>query len=86
VTGISDETISIPSYAYTCAVCEVEVDPETGLRRGRPVCVGRRLRPSSQPRADPRPEPWGDRRKGLARRCRRHASTTRGPASCCRAR
>jgi CO/xanthine dehydrogenase Mo-binding subunit len=23
--------MSIPSYAYTCAVCEVEVDPETGL-------------------------------------------------------
>jgi hypothetical protein len=21
----------IPSYAYICAVCEVEVDPETGL-------------------------------------------------------
>jgi carbon-monoxide dehydrogenase large subunit len=31
LTGISDETMSIPSYAYTCAVCEVEVDPETGL-------------------------------------------------------
>ena len=29
--GISDETMSTPSYAYTCAVCEVEVDPETGL-------------------------------------------------------
>ena len=29
--GISDETMSIPSYAYTCAVCEVEVDPETGI-------------------------------------------------------
>jgi carbon-monoxide dehydrogenase large subunit len=29
--GISDKTMSIPSYAYTCAVCEVEVDPETGL-------------------------------------------------------
>jgi carbon-monoxide dehydrogenase large subunit len=31
LTGISDETMPIPSYAYTCAVCEVEVDPETGL-------------------------------------------------------
>jgi len=29
--GISDETMSIPSYAYTCAVCEVEIDPETGF-------------------------------------------------------
>ena len=31
LTGISDETMPIPSYAYTSAVCEVEVDPETGL-------------------------------------------------------
>jgi carbon-monoxide dehydrogenase large subunit len=23
--------MSIPSYAYTCAVCEVEIDPETGV-------------------------------------------------------
>jgi aerobic carbon-monoxide dehydrogenase large subunit len=29
--AVSDETMSIPSYAYTCAVCEVEVDPETGV-------------------------------------------------------
>ena len=29
--GISDEMMSVPSYAYTCAACEVEVDPETGL-------------------------------------------------------
>ena len=28
--GISDEVMSIPSYAYTGAVCEVEIDPETG--------------------------------------------------------
>jgi aerobic carbon-monoxide dehydrogenase large subunit len=31
LSGISDETMPIPSYAYTSAVCEVEVDPETGL-------------------------------------------------------
>jgi aerobic carbon-monoxide dehydrogenase large subunit len=31
LTGISDETMPIPSYAYTTAICEVEVDPETGL-------------------------------------------------------
>jgi carbon-monoxide dehydrogenase large subunit len=31
LTGISDQVMSIPSYAYTCAVCEVEIDPETGL-------------------------------------------------------
>jgi len=29
--GISDQVMSIPSFAYTAAVCEVEVDPETGV-------------------------------------------------------
>jgi aerobic carbon-monoxide dehydrogenase large subunit len=31
LTAVCDETMPIPSYAYTCAVCEVEVDPETGF-------------------------------------------------------
>ncbi len=31
LTGASDETMSVPSYPYGCAVCEVEVDPETGV-------------------------------------------------------
>jgi carbon-monoxide dehydrogenase large subunit len=30
LTGISDQVMPIPSFAYTSAVCEVEVDPETG--------------------------------------------------------
>ncbi len=29
--AVADQVMSIPSYAYTCAVCEVEVDPETGV-------------------------------------------------------
>ncbi|MBV9018411.1 MAG: xanthine dehydrogenase family protein molybdopterin-binding subunit [Alphaproteobacteria bacterium] len=29
--GISDQVMNLPSFAYTCAVCEVEVDPETGV-------------------------------------------------------
>jgi carbon-monoxide dehydrogenase large subunit len=29
--GACDETTSTPSFPYGCAVCEVEVDPETGL-------------------------------------------------------
>jgi carbon-monoxide dehydrogenase large subunit len=29
--GTGDETMSAPSFPYGCAVCEVEVDPETGL-------------------------------------------------------
>jgi aerobic carbon-monoxide dehydrogenase large subunit len=31
LAGIGDQVMSIPSYAYTCAVCEVEIEPETGL-------------------------------------------------------
>jgi aerobic carbon-monoxide dehydrogenase large subunit len=29
--GVCDQVMSLPSFAYTCAVCEVEVDPDTGL-------------------------------------------------------
>ncbi|MBV9860386.1 MAG: xanthine dehydrogenase family protein molybdopterin-binding subunit [Alphaproteobacteria bacterium] len=29
--GVSDRVMALPSFAYTCAVCEVEVDPETGV-------------------------------------------------------
>ena len=31
LAGASEETMSVPSYPYGCAVCEVEVDPETGV-------------------------------------------------------
>jgi carbon-monoxide dehydrogenase large subunit len=31
LAGVSDETMSVPSYPYGCAVCEVEIDPETGV-------------------------------------------------------
>ena len=31
LVGISDQVMSLPSFAYTSAVCEVEVDPETGV-------------------------------------------------------
>jgi aerobic carbon-monoxide dehydrogenase large subunit len=31
LAGEGDETSSVPSFPYGCAVCEVEVDPETGV-------------------------------------------------------
>ena len=31
LAAVSDETMSVPSYPYGCAVCELEVDPETGV-------------------------------------------------------
>jgi hypothetical protein len=33
LVGICDQVMSIPSFAYTFAACEVEVDPETGASR-----------------------------------------------------
>ena len=29
--GLSDEVLTPPSFPYGCAVCEVEVDPDTGV-------------------------------------------------------
>jgi carbon-monoxide dehydrogenase large subunit len=29
--GMHDETVSVPSFPYGCAVCELEIDPETGV-------------------------------------------------------
>ncbi|MBI4608467.1 MAG: xanthine dehydrogenase family protein molybdopterin-binding subunit [Candidatus Rokubacteria bacterium] len=31
LAGTSDEELPVPSFPYGCAVCEVEVDPETGV-------------------------------------------------------
>ena len=31
LAGAADDTMPAPSYPYGCAVCEVEVDPETGV-------------------------------------------------------
>ena len=31
LAGAGDETMPVPSFPYGCAVCEVEVDPETGV-------------------------------------------------------
>jgi aerobic carbon-monoxide dehydrogenase large subunit len=33
LAGSHDESTSLPSFAYGCAVCEVEIDPETGVVR-----------------------------------------------------
>jgi carbon-monoxide dehydrogenase large subunit len=31
LTGVGDDTMPVPSFPYGAAVCEVEVDPDTGL-------------------------------------------------------
>ena len=31
LSGVGDETNPVPSFPYGCAVCEVEIDPETGV-------------------------------------------------------
>ena len=60
-TGVADQVMSVPSYAYTSAVCEVEIDPETGTSFGCRLHLDRQLRPGSEPDADPRPKPWRHR-------------------------
>jgi len=49
LAAVSDETMSVPSYPYGCAVCEVEVDPETGavelVRHTTVDDVGRAVNP-----------------------------------------
>ena len=31
LAGTCEQVMAVPSFAYTCVVCEVEVDPETGI-------------------------------------------------------
>jgi carbon-monoxide dehydrogenase large subunit len=49
LAAVSDETMSVPSYPYGCAVSEVEVDPETGavevVRHTTVDDVGRAVNP-----------------------------------------
>ena len=64
-----------------CHVCEVEIDPDTGVRRARRL-PGRRRRRHRRQSADARgPDPW---RRGPGRRARpswRRSSTTASRAS-----
>jgi carbon-monoxide dehydrogenase large subunit len=49
LAGVGDESMPVPSYPYGCAVCEVEVDPETGavevVRHTTVDDVGRAVNP-----------------------------------------
>ena len=51
-----DETIRMPSFPYGCAVCEVEVDPETGMVEIVRYTAGRRRRPRDQSDDPARPD------------------------------
>ena len=39
--GIGDETVNLAAFPYGCHVCEVEVDPDTGVVRDRALRRGR---------------------------------------------
>ena len=47
-----------PNHPNGSHVCELEVDPETGEVRGRPLFRGRRSRPRAQSDDRARPDPW----------------------------
>ena len=78
----SDETVELASFPYGCHVCEVEVDPETGVRRDRALQRGRRCRARGQPDDRARPGPWRHRAGRRPGDAASTASTTARPASC----
>ena len=83
--GICDQVMSVPSFAYTCAMCEVEVDPETGdveiVRYTSIDDCGRAVNPTLI-----YGQSHGVSREASGRRYGRNASTTTTPLSFCPAR
>ncbi len=68
VANISDGPPS--AFPNGCHIAEVEIDPETGSRRGRALYLRQRFRRRHQPAAGRRPGAWRHRagdRPGLAR-------------------
>ena len=58
---VTDNEMHEPVFPNGCAICEVEVDPETGARRDHPLRLGRRRRPLHQSADRARPDPRRDR-------------------------
>ena len=80
LVGVGDETMSVPSFAYGCAVCEVEIDPETGMveiaRYTSVDDVGRAINPLLI-----HGQTHGGIAQGVGRPCGSAASTSGRPGS-----
>ena len=57
----ADNEMHDPVFPNGCAVCEVEIDPDTGAARPHPLRRGRRRRPLHQSDDRPRPDAWRHR-------------------------
>src|SRR6266545_946827 len=85
LAGAGEETMSVPSYPYGTAVCEVEIDPETGtteiVRYTTVDDVGRAVNPMIL-----HGQTHGASRRASGRRCWSSVATTARPARCNRRR
>ena len=61
VSVVTDNEMHDPVFPNGTAICEVEVDPDTGMRRHHALCVDRRRRPLHQSADRARPDPRRDR-------------------------
>ena len=57
----ADNEMHDPVFPNGCAICEVEIDPDTGQLDHHPLRRGRRRRPLHQSDDRPRPDAWRHR-------------------------
>ena len=57
----ADNEMHDPVFPNGCAICEIEIDPDTGATDDHPLCRGRRRRPLHQSDDRPRPDAWRHR-------------------------
>ena len=80
-TSASSHEAAPSAFPNGCHVCEVEIDPETGLTRGGEIHVGQRLRRRRQPAAGRGPG-HGGVAQGIGQALLERRSTTRTASSC----
>ena len=66
---VTDNEMHDPVFPNGCAICEVEVDPDTGEVDAHPLCQRRRRRPLHQSADRARTDPRRASPRGSARRC-----------------
>ena len=58
---VADNEMHEPVFPNGCAICEIEIDPDTGDVDDHALRLGRRRRPLHQSADRPRPDPWRHR-------------------------
>ncbi len=78
---VTDNEMHDPVFPNGTAICEVEVDPDTGEVDDHPLRLGRRRRPLHQSADRATARPTARSRRASARRCGSSATSIRIPAS-----